>query len=261
MRTIAFIGGGRVTRILVGGWRKADALPASILVHDTDDEAWRATAAAEPSLRRVSLEEAAAADVVFLALHPPAIGPVLGTVRPHLQPQAVVVSLAPKVTLQALEAGIGTSRLARMIPNAPSVIGQGFNPITYGPGLDTSARVELAALVAPWGPAPEVDESGLEAYAILTGMGPTYFWYQWDALRQVTRGLGLDPTAVDVALRAMVTGAVATLLDSGLSPDDVMDLVPVKPLAAQEPAMRTAYLEALPALHAKIHPAPALAGR
>lgn len=256
MREVAFIGGGRVTRILLGGWRRADALPTSILVHEPDDEAWRATAATEPSPRRVPLEEAAAVNVVFLALHPPAIGPALAAMRPRLQPHAVVVSLAPKVTLQALESGSGTSRLARMIPNAPSVIGQGFNPIAFGRGLDTSARSELAALVAPWGQAPEVDEQDLEAYAILTGMGPTYFWYQWDALREVTRGFGLDPEAVDVALRAMVTGAVATLLDSGLSPAAVIDLVPVKPLAGQEAAMTEAYRDVLPALHAKIRSAP-----
>ncbi len=50
----------------------------------------------------------------------------------------------------------------------------------------------------------------------------------------------------------MVTGALATWLDSGLSPEAVMDLVPVKPLSNAEPAVVAACRDALPALHAKI---------
>ena len=140
------------------------------------------------------------------------------------------MSLAPKISLATLSSGCGTTRVARMIPNAPSIIGQGYNPIAFGPGCDAGVRAALSTFVAPWGQAPEVAEEHLEAYAILTGMGPTYFWYQWDALREVVRGLGLGHADVDAALRAMVSGSLATLLDSGLTPASVMDLVPVKPL-------------------------------
>ncbi len=52
----------------------------------------------------------------------------------------------------------------------------------------------------------------------------------------------------------MMDGAVATLLDSGLQPREVVDLIPVKPLAEVEPAVTAAYHTALPALYAKIRP-------
>ena len=171
------------------------------------------------------------------------------------------MSLAPKVTLELLETGCGTPRVARVIPNAPSIVGQGYNPLAFGPRCDAAAKQSVLTLLAPLGQAPEVAEEDLEAYAILTGMGPTYFWYQWEALRQVVRGLGVKAEAGDAALRAMIAGAVSTLLDSGLSPEQVMDLVPVKPLAAHEPSMTAAYAEALPALHAKIHPPVVASGR
>jgi pyrroline-5-carboxylate reductase len=183
---------------------------------------------------------------------------VLPALRAAIRADAVVISLAPKVTLDSLESGCGTSRVVRVIPNAPSIVGKGYNPVAFGPRCDAGARATVSGLLAPLGDAPEVAEADLEAYAILSGMGPTYFWYQLDALRQVARGLGLQDHALDAALRATVTGTVATLLESGLTPEGVMDLVPVKPLAAQESAMRAAYLETLPALHARIRP-PAVA--
>jgi pyrroline-5-carboxylate reductase len=256
MDTVGFLGGGRVTRILLGGWQHAGALPHDLLVHDPDEAARRAAQAIAPALRSVTLEDAASAEVVFLALHPPAIPPVLPLIRPLLKRDALIVSLAPKVTLETLSSSTGTSRVARMIPNAPSIIGQGYNPVAFGRGIDPRARARLTALFTPWGIAPEVDESDLEAYAILTGMGPTYFWFQWQTLRELSADMRLPSGAVDPALRAMVIGALATLLDSGLSPAAVVDLVPVKPLAASEPGIVAAFREALPALHAKIRSTP-----
>jgi hypothetical protein len=56
----------------------------------------------------------------------------------------------------------------------------------------------------------------------------------------------------------MVEGALATLFDSGLTPQGTMDLVPVKPLVDLEPSVTAAFRTALPALHAKIRPVPAV---
>jgi pyrroline-5-carboxylate reductase len=252
---VGFVGGGRVARILVGGWRHAGEMPAWVLVNEPDDAAFGRLVELCPEVRRSPLEEAAAADVVFLALHPPAFAPVLPAVRPLLDAHAIVVSLAPKIPLSALAAGVGTARVVRMIPNAPSIIGRGYNPVAFGAGIDAAARQTLSGLFAPWGPWPDVEEGDLEAYAILTGMGPTYFWFQWQALRDVAGQMGMSAERADDALRHMLNGALATLLRSGLPPAGVMDLIPVRPLAAIEPSVTAAYLEALPALFAKIRPA------
>ena len=52
----------------------------------------------------------------------------------------------------------------------------------------------------------------------------------------------------------MVSGATRTLLESQLTPAQVMDLIPVKPLADDEAAIKAAYQNRLPALFAKIKP-------
>jgi len=253
MRT-GFVGGGRVTRVLVGGWRHAGLLPTEILVNEPDDAAFARLAELCPEVRRTATEEVAAADVVFLALHPPVMGPMLPALRPCLGAQTVIVSLAPKIPLSTLTAGLGTPRVVRMIPNAPSIIGRGYNPVAFGDGVDAAARAILAALFAPWGAWPVVPERDLEAYAILTGMGPTYYWYQWQALREAAGQFGLSPERADEALRHMLDGALATLLQSGLPPAGVMDLIPVRPLQAIEESVTAAYSTALPALFAKIRP-------
>ncbi|HEX6976378.1 MAG TPA: NAD(P)-binding domain-containing protein [Vicinamibacterales bacterium] len=259
MSTIGFIGGGRVTRILVGGWLRAGSFPHTLRVAEPDDAAFSALARGSSAVERVALERAAGADLVMLALHPPQIGAVLPRLAAVLPPGATLLSLAPKITLEQLSAGARTARVARMIPNAPSLVGRGYNPVTFGPGLDESARTTIATLFAPLGSIPQVPESHLEAYAILSGMGPTYFWPQFEALREVAGQLGLPAGQAAAGLRATIEGTIATLLDAGLTPAEVMDLVPVKPLGDHEAAIVAMYHDRLPALHAKIAPAPALA--
>ena len=64
-------------------------------------------------------------------------------------------------------------------------------------------------------------------------------------------GLGADHFAREYS---MTGEGPRTLLESGLSPAEVMDLIPVNPLAEDEPAIKQAYQTRLPALFAKIKP-------
>ena len=85
-------------------------------------------------------------------------------------------------------------------------------------------------------------------------MGPTYLWFQLETLRELGRTFGLTDADLTPAMRGMVCGATCTLLESGLAPAQVMDLIPVKPLAEEEAVMKAAYQNRLPALFAKIKP-------
>lgn len=245
MKTIGFVGGGRIVRIMLGGWRQAGKPPEKIVISDPTS----------PLATTKNNREAAAQEIVFLAVHPPAMGAVLAEIAPALKPDAILVSLAPKFTMAKISAALGGfARIARMIPNAPSIIGAGYNPVTFSDALGESDRRELTALLEPLGECPVVAEEKLEAFAIVTGMGPTYLWFQLQALREVAAQCGLSEADIAPALKRTVCGAARTLLESGLSPAEVMDLIPVKPLGEDEPAIRNLYLTKLPALYAKIKP-------
>jgi pyrroline-5-carboxylate reductase len=252
---VGFVGGGRVARILVGGWCAGSTLPTVLQVHEPADGAYEQLRQVSTAVTRAPIADVAAADVVFLALHPPALLEVLPVVSASLNPAAMVVSLAPRIPLNVLTAGLGTGNVARMIPNAPSMIGKGYNPVCFAERTDAASRTRLLQLASAWGEAPEVPERDLEAYAVLTGMGPTYFWFQWEVLRQLGAEFGLASDVADRAIHHMIAGASATLLESGLAARAVMDLVPVRPLDGIEADVIAAYNDRLRALHARIRPA------
>ncbi len=255
-KSIGFVGGGRITRILLEGWRRANALPTDIVVSDCNADTLAKLKTQFPAVRTAGDSLAAAAQgIVFLAVHPPAMAEVATAIKGSVRPEAIVVSLAPKFTLTKL-AGLlgGFARLARVIPNAPSVVNFGFNPLAFAPALTVADRTEIAALLSPLGECPEVAEEKLEAYAVLTAMGPTYLWFQMQALREVAAGFGLSDAEIAPALKRMVCGGARTLLESGLTPAEVMDLVPVKPLAEMEAQVSELYRARLPGIYQKIKP-------
>lgn len=256
--SIGFVGGGRITRVFLEGWKRHGGLPPEVVVSDPDAAVVEGLAAAFPGVNVVRDDNARAArqDVVFAAVHPPAMKAALAPLAGQLQRRAVVVSLAPKFTFAALRDLLGGhDRLARVIPNAPSIVGAGFNPVAFGPGLDADGRETVARLLAPLGAAPEVAEAQLEAYAVIAAMGPTYLWFQLDLLAALGREFGLSADAAAQCVAAMTVGSARTLAESGLPPAEVMDLIPVRPMAEEEAALVAAYRTRLTAIHAKIRPA------
>lgn len=255
--TIGFIGGGRIARVFLGGWTRAGRSCSAIVVSDPDAAALARLQEQFSTITAVANDNAAAAaqDIIFVALHPPAIPDALTQVKSSLKSQAIVVSLAPKWTIAKL-AGLldGFDRLARAIPNAPSIVGTGFNPVTYASTLPMTDRDVVRSLFAPLGNCCEVVEEKLEAYAILTGMGPTYFWPLLYELVTLGETFGLSRSEAESGVKQMLTGTVATMLESGLSAAGVQDLIPVKPLADVEQAILDAYRAKLPALYHKIKP-------
>jgi pyrroline-5-carboxylate reductase len=67
-------------------------------------------------------------------------------------------------------------------------------------------------------------------------------------------GFGLSEAEITSALKRMVCGSARTLLESGLTPAEVMDLIPVKPLAEMETQVNEMYRTRLPAIYQKIKP-------
>jgi pyrroline-5-carboxylate reductase len=254
--TVGFVGGGRIARIFLAGWTRAKELPRLVVVVDPNSETLTHLEAEFPGIQTTGdLAAAAAQDVVFLATHPPVLSDAVARVGGALRPTSILVSHAPKFTIAKLSSLLGGfARIARSNPNAPSVVGAGMNPVVFGAALTATDKETVRALLAPLGDSPEVAEEKIEAYAVFTAMGPTYLWFQMQALRELAVSFGLSGSEADAGLERMVCGAARTLVDSGLSPAEVMDLVPVKPLAEMEPQVLELYRTRLPALFQKIKP-------
>jgi pyrroline-5-carboxylate reductase len=181
---------------------------------------------------------------------------VVGAIRPSLRTDSILVSLAPKFTIARLSQLLGGfNRIVRVIPNAPTIVGAGFNPIAFSTALSEAERQSILDLWTPLGSCPQVPEEKLEAYAVLTAMGPTYFWYQFYELCNLAQSFGLTAQEAHAGLEKMIDGAVQTMLRSGLNAEEVKDLIPVKPMGESEASMIEMYRTRLAGVMQKIKPA------
>jgi pyrroline-5-carboxylate reductase len=254
-QTVGFVGAGRVARIILGGFKKAGCMPATIVASDINQDVLRRLQSEFSGVQPApnNNPEAAGQDLVFLALHPPALGAVMGEIRNSLKPGATVISLAPKLSIARISEALGGfDRIVRLIPNAASIIGSGYNPIAFSASVAAKEREEIASLMKALGKCPEVPEDKLEAYAVIVAMGPTYLWFQLHELRTLAESFGLTAEEAGTGLAEMAEGTARTLFGSGMTAEEVMDLIPIKPLGEDEAAIRTTYQTRLEPLYRKL---------
>ena len=152
-------------------------------------------------------------DVLVLAVKPQNMSAVLAELEAVITAEHLVVSIAAGITIESMARGLSRcSRLIRVMPNTPALVGEGVSAFAAGSG----ARAEDAALVEAFlgsvGRAVRVSESMLDAVTGLSGSGPAFVCLVIEALSDggVRAGLPRDVAsllAVQTVLGAARTGA------------------------------------------------------
>jgi len=254
-KSLGFIGGGRVTKILLQGFKNKNVKFGKVVVTDTNPEVLANLKKLFPEVESSDAKGAASQDIVFIALHPPVVMDTLELVKNDVKAEAIVVSLAPKINLPKLSIKLGhVKNLARLIPNATSYINEGYNPVTFASGFDLSEKNEVMDLLSSLGTTPEVSEEKLESYAIMSAMLPTYFWFQWRELADIGGKIGLSDEESKKSIYETIIASLNLMYKSGLSASEVIDLIPVKPIGEHEREISEIYNSKLIALFEKIKP-------
>lgn len=256
-KKVSFIGGGRITKIFLTALKTKGVVFKQVSVVDTNPEALKLLSSSFPKIETATnlSENILQADIIFLAVHPPVIAETLAKVKDKINPNTILVTLAPKFTIEKISTLLGGfNRIVRLLPLASSIIGEGYNPVVFSKTIEEEEINYLLNLFNNFGTTIEVPEPKIEAYALVVAMGPTYIWFQYYKLIELAKGYGMDEKEALEAVKNMLVAANATMFDSGLSKDDVLDLIPVKPIGEHEGEILKFYDEKLNGLFQKIKP-------
>ena len=254
-KSLGFIGGGRITRIFLQAFVNKKAIFESISVFDSNPETLKELKQKFPFIEVLaSAPEAAKKDVVFLALHPPVIMETLEKIKDVITDQTIFISLAPKITVAKMTTVLPINQIVRLIPNATSVINHGYNPVSFAPGMSEIQKWYILEMLNLLGHTFETAEEKLEGYALLSAMLPTYFWFQWNELQTIGIQFGLSDAECRESIYETLNAALNTMYHSGMNPEKVMNLIPVKPIGENEDQIKAIYQEKLMGLYHKIKP-------
>jgi pyrroline-5-carboxylate reductase len=223
---IAMIGGGQMALALAEGFQRSGlVLASSITVFDPHPPARERLAARLPGIRFAAsaAEAVAGADTVILAVKPQqAAAACHGLALPA---DAVLVSIVAGLSLASLTSLAGTSRVVRVMPNTPCLVGRGVSVACRTADVPTERFQRIVQLLRAVGSVHEADESLLDAVTGLSGSGPGFVAVLVEALADGGVRAGLPrPLAMALAIETLA-GTAALLEQTGEHPAQVKDRV------------------------------------
>jgi len=179
-------------------------------------------------------------DAIVLAVPPKQAREVLEEIRPSLQESKILISLVALLPTGLIEAILRTPvGVVRVMPNISSMVGSGFNVFCFGRHISSVDKEWVRAMLSVLGKHEEVDEEMIEAYTVLSAMGPTYFLPFVDELIQFGASNGLSYQEARRAVASTVRGTAELVLGVDRPVEELKNMIGSQPLKAREEELRT----------------------
>lgn len=214
---IVFIGGGNMTRAILGGLTAANPEPASAphrlsVVQPSNPK--RDELAADFNEAGVNVVKdvsdlSAPVDVAVWAVKPQVLQQVARDCAWRFDADTLHISIAAGVGTAALSAWLGNDRVVRTMPNTPAMVGCGATGMYAKAAVGVADRHLVQALFEVTGVCLWVEEEALiDAVTAVSGSGPAYVFYILNAMIEGGQALGLaESTAKQLAIATFAGAA------------------------------------------------------
>jgi len=169
--------------------------------------------------RALELSELAkTSDVILLVVKPQDLADLLEAIAPDLNKSALLVSFAAgKTTKFISEKTSEKVSVIRVMPNTPTLIGEGMAAISLGANVSQEQAKFVADFLATCGKVISVDEELQDAVTAVSGSGPAYFFAFVEEIIRSGIALGLSEEQASTLAIQTIVGSAAMLEQSGKS--------------------------------------------
>jgi pyrroline-5-carboxylate reductase len=210
MKATVFLGGGRITGVLLAGLRLA-GYGQPIIVHDRHPEKLQKLKrqygiAVEPDLHRA----VESANLLIIAVRPDSVRGLLNEIGTHkIRRPLTAVSLAAGIPLSQLRAGLrAPAQWARAMPSPVSRTAGGLTALAFGHNVSGTARARVRDLFAPVGEVLEIPENQFDAFTVT--FSSSHGYHALATLIDAAEAIGLGrKTARVAAAHALADGISA----------------------------------------------------
>jgi pyrroline-5-carboxylate reductase len=212
---IGFVGGGNMAEAIVRGLLAAQRIPpAAIFVSDVRSERLSLFSAIGVNALSDNTRLVGEVDVLVLSVKPQVMYDVLAELKPHIDAETLVISIAAGIKTSSIEGRLNTGiRVVRVMPNTPLLVGKGISALVRGAN---AASEDMALASEMFSASGEVvllnDERLMDAVTAVSGSGPAYVFYLAEAMLEVAKAEGLPEDAAEKLVRHTILGAGAMLV-------------------------------------------------
>lgn len=227
MAKIGFIGMGNMGYAMLSGLLKVYD-KEELIYTDANPEAMKSVFEKTGVNYALSNSECANnAEIIILAVKPQFYKPVLKNIENMIKPEKIVISLAPGITIESIRESLGpNSRIVRVMPNTPALIGEGITGVSYNKEEFKSDEIkEIEKIFSSIGKMIVVDEKLMSCVTCASGSSPAYVYMFIEALADgvVKHGMPRD-MAYEFVSRTLI-GAAKMVIETGEHPGKLKDMV------------------------------------
>lgn len=222
------IGMGNMANAIVGGILKNQIMKAADMIGaDHSEEA--AKQMGERYGIRVALNNAQVvreSDVILLAVKPIFMQDVIGEIRPYINEEKLIISIAAGKTIEWMEECFDRNvKLIRCMPNTPALVLEGCTGICCNAEVSEADRQFCLSLMESFGKAFFIPERMMDAVVAVSGSSPAYVFILIEAMADAAVAEGMPRAqAYEMAAQA-VLGSARMVLETGKHPAELKDMV------------------------------------
>lgn len=166
------------------------------------------------------------ADIVLLAVKPQVVGEVLKEIKPALDKDTLVISVAASVPTSYIEQRVGEKvAVIRAMPNTCSTVGCGMTGICKGTHASAEHLETAKAMFNAVGRTVVVDEKNMDAVTGLSASGPAFAYIILESLAEAGVKVGLPRDVATLLAAQTMKGSASVVLETGDHPALLKDSV------------------------------------
>ncbi len=232
-KNIGFIGGGQMGTALIGGFLAADLFDADqIYVMDILQSKLDNLSADYAITNSSSDRETGYAylidncDIILLAVKPQSLQEVLASIRDlKWKEDHLVVSIVGGAKTSYIEKSLGTTKVVRVIPNTPMLVGAGASAVSRGAYATEEDTQLVHKMFGELGVSFIVPENLIDPITALSGAGPAYVYMLIEAMADGGVEMGIPREIAQTLAAQTVKGAADMVLKSKEHPGRLKDNV------------------------------------
>ena len=156
------------------------------------------------------IEDYSSLDAILFAVKPQDFMATIETISDSLSGPPLIVSFAAGIKIKSIEEKLGKgSRVIRVMPNTPMVMGRGMSAMSLGSAATSDDQNWVRGFLSNAGEIIVIDESLQDAVTATSGSGPAYYFAFAEAVVGAARRLGIAPEdAVTLASQTLIGAAL-----------------------------------------------------
>ena len=213
--------------ILLALLRSASVPPEDILLIELDGEKRKKISNVSACNTQAEIDETVRSyNMVLLAVKPQSSSAVMEQLAQWLLPDHVVVSVMAGISIRTMRSVLGKSRLVRVMPNIPALIGEGMSVFFASDEVGNEGREWVRVLFNSCGSCLEAkNEDAIDAATAISGSGPGYLFYFAEQMVSSANALGFNEEEAQALVQQTFRGATLLWESQEVAPETLRQQV------------------------------------